>query len=103
MLKKINLNIKPEIILNLINYYGYVEDICIYNKGENSSFCIQYFGLTDEDFYNFLKKYNYPRILIIFYYNNYKKLDYVNKEITIHFEFENDNIKITRTSFYGSL
>ncbi len=106
LLKKIKLNIDSEIMLKLFDIYGYVEDMCIYNKGTSNNsllFCIQYFGLTDEDFYNFLKKYNYPNILINFYYNNYKKLDYVNKEITIHFELNNNNLKITRTAFYGSL
>ena len=106
VLDKIKLKINPDLIIDLISLYKYVPDICIYNKGivNNSQlFCIQYFGLYEQDFYDFLIKYNYPQILTDFYYENYKKLDYINKEITIHFEITDDKFKITRTAFYGSL
>jgi hypothetical protein len=106
VLEKIKLKIEPAIITKLISIYNYVQDICIYNKGVVNNvqiFCIQYFGLREDDFYDFLIKYNYPKILSNFYNKNYKKLDYSNKEITIHFELNNNNIKILRTAFYGSL
>ena len=100
------MKINPSLIIDLISIYNYVPDICIYNKGivnNIQSFCIQYFGLREQDFYNFLIKYNYPIMLSDFYYKNYKKLNYVNKEITIHFELDSNKVKITRTAFYGSL
>jgi hypothetical protein len=106
ILNNIKLNIHPDIILNLIDEYNYVETISIYNKGyinKKQLFCIQFFGLADNDFYNFLIKYNYPKLLINFYKQNYKKLDYSNKEITIHYEFEDNKIRVLRTAFYGSI
>lgn len=109
VLNNIHLKIKPEIIISLISKYKYVPDICIYNKGKNNNkllFCIQYFGLSNQDFYDFLIKYKYPETLINFYYKNNNKFDYVNKEITIHFELDenmNENIRVLRTAFYGCL
>ena len=84
----------------MILIYIISPSICI-NKTQ--LFCIQFFGLADNDFYNFLIKYNYPKLLINFYKQNYKKLDYSNKEITIHYEFEDNKIKVLRTAFYGSI
>lgn len=106
ILDKINLKLSSQLIIDLISNYRYVADICIWNKGiinNNQLFCIQYYGLYGQDFYDFLIKYNYPKILSDFYYKNHKKLNYVNKEISIHFEISNNKLKITRTAFYGSL
>jgi len=106
IMKQLNLHIKPNIMTHLISQYAYVPDICIYNKGISNNkqlFCIQFFGITNNDFYNFLKKYNYPLKLIDFYYKNRDNLDYINKEITIHYEIFEDNIQVLRTAFYGSL
>jgi hypothetical protein len=106
ILEKLKLKINPLLIINLIQIYNYVPEISIFNKGivnNNQSFCIIYFGLHEEDFYNFLVKYNYPKVLTSFYYKNHTKLNYINKEVTIYFEIVNDKVNILRTSFYGSL
>ncbi len=106
VLNILEIKISNNIMLTILDEYKYVKTISIFNKGSNGKnpvFCILFFGITDNDFYNFLIKYNYPKLLINFYKQNYMKLDYSNKEIAIHYEIENNNIKVLRTAFYGSI
>jgi hypothetical protein len=106
VLNILEIKVNHKIVLNIIDEYKYINTISIFNKGFNGNnpiFSILYFGITDDDFYKFLIKYNYPKLLINFYKQNYKKLDYSSKEIAIHYEIIDNKIKILRTAFYGSI
>ena len=68
-------------------------------KKNNKMICIQWFGLSDEDFKIFLKKYNWDANIIDFYINN--DTSHIEKEISINFEIKNNELIPVRTSFYG--
>jgi hypothetical protein len=98
-------NIK-DLILNEIKKYDYINIISFYRKNENY-LCIQWFGLSMNDYINFLKTNNWPENFINYYVTNKDKLNHIRREITINYKIlkESDNYKliIDRTSIYGSV
>lgn len=81
-----------------IKEYSYVDKICIWKKPRNV-LCIQWFGITDVHFMDFLIKYNWDEnICNIFKFNDTK---HINKEISINYDINGEILTPTRTSFYG--
>lgn len=86
-----------EIILNKYECY----QICIHNKIKNEIF-VQYLGISNEDFLNFLILNGYPSHVIDFIEEQVKLNKYnINNEITIVYEISSQ--KIVRSGFYGNI
>lgn len=76
-------------------------EICVANKKENQIF-VQYMGLTNEEFVNFLIENKYPQYIINYITKNIKLNKYnINNEITIVYDIKSKNI--LRSGFYGNL
>jgi hypothetical protein len=84
------IDIYYDIIFNKYKCY----QICIHNKNEEQIF-IQYLGISNNDFIDFLINNNYPRNIIDFIDDDYK----INNEITIVYDIKSK--KIIRSGFYG--
>ena len=83
--------------MNIILYKYKCYELCIHNKVTNQIF-VQYLGISNRDFIEFLTANNYPDYLISHYTNsNYN----INNEITIVYDIHSKNI--IRTAFYGIL
>jgi hypothetical protein len=86
-----------DLILNKYTCY----DVCIHNKKPGEIF-VQYLGLTNEEFVEFLTVNNYPPHLINFVVNQMKAGTYnLNNEITIVYNTETQ--EVVRSGFYGNL
>lgn len=76
----------------------------ISNKTESNGeiiFFVQYFGISDEDFLNFLKDNNYPLKIIEHYKNNVNFYSTMSKEITEVSRISSTGFNKFRGSFYG--
>jgi hypothetical protein len=83
--------------MNIILYKYKCYELCIHNKVKTEIF-VQYLGISNRDFIEFLTSNNYPDYLISHYTNsNYN----INNEITIVYDIHSKNI--IRTAFYGIL
>lgn len=84
-----------EIILKKYSCY----EICIHNKNPNEIF-VQYLGISNTDFLEFLINNLYPTYVIDFVKTNIEKGTYnINNEITIVYDIETQSI--IRSGFYG--
>lgn len=93
------INIK-EHILSEINKYNYVDYIVFYKKTDNS-IAIMWLGLNNNDYIDFLQKYNWGEDLIDCYKNN--NMTHIKNEINIIYEIINNKLRIVRTNIYGSI
>ena len=74
-------------------------EICIHNKKPNQIF-VQYLGISNQDFLEFLKTNSYPNYIIDFVTTNIKNGTYnINNEITIVYDMITQSV--IRTGFYG--
>jgi hypothetical protein len=86
-----------DLILNKYTSY----DICIHNKKPGEIF-VQYLGLTNEEFVEFLTVNGYPQHIIDFVTNQINIGTYnINNEITIVYNTETQ--EVVRSGFYGNL
>jgi hypothetical protein len=84
-----------KVILNKYNCY----EICIHNKKPNQIF-VQYLGISNKKFLEFLIANSYPNYIIDFVKNNIEKGNYnINNEITIVYDIKSQSI--IRSGFYG--
>ena len=85
------------IILNKYKCY----ELCIHNKTIDQIF-VQYLGISNEDFLNFLIQCKYSTNIINFIQKNIALKNYnINNEITIVYDI--NNMEIIRSGFYGIL
>lgn len=83
------------IILNKYQCY----EICIHNKNISQIF-VQYLGITNTDFLNFLIQNKYPQNIIDFIQKKVFMQEYnINNEITIVYDI--NTMEIIRSGFYG--
>lgn len=86
-----------DIILKKYNCY----EICIHNKKPNQIF-VQYLGISNENFLQFLLTESYPSNIIDFVMSNIKDNNYhINNEITIVYDI--NTLQVVRSGFYGNL
>ena len=85
------------IILNKYKCY----ELCIHNKNPNQIF-VQYLGISNKDFLEFLITNDYPKNIIDYIKTNISLGKYnINNEITIVYNME--TLEIIRSGFYGYL
>ena len=89
-------------ILNEVLKYKYVKLMTFYKKND-SYICIQWFGLTMQDFIIFLKENNWLESLIKYYTENQYQLEHIRREITINYTINGNQLEVDRTSIYGSV
>lgn len=76
-------------------------EICIHNKKPNQIF-VQYLGITNDEFVDFLTINQYPEYIINFVTENVEMNNYnIINEITIVYDIDKQNI--IRSGFYGNL
>ena len=93
-------SIKNKFKKNILEKYNCYE-ICIANKKPNQIF-VQYMGLTNNEFIDFLTENKYPIYIIDFINQQIKLNKYnINNEITIVYDINTQDI--IRSGFYGNL
>lgn len=93
-------SIKTKFRKNILEKYKCYQ-ICVHNKKINEIF-IQYLGISNDDFVEFLLTNNYPSYVIDFVVDKINLNQYkINNEITIVYDIKTQNI--LRSGFYGNL
>jgi len=103
ILKKLQINSDPTIILNILNKYPSAKYLSIIKKiHKPNRIALKWIGILDSEFMDFLINNGWPKYIIKSYKKNKHNLKQSSKEIMICFDFlNNKEIRTVHSSFFG--